>query len=93
MSSSNADVSILFCHNNYSVYVKAFCQDARAIFSNNILVSHVMLDLGFSEGGYWYSIACPKIYDHAHFLSFWRETSYSTCQSVFDQDLCKGMLR
>ena len=45
-------------------------------------------DLGFSEGGS-VTVLCAKIYDHAHFLlnhahfrSFWREMSCSTCQSI-----------
>ena len=39
-------------------------------------------DLGFSEGGFYYGIAREKFWAHAHFQSFWRETSSSTCWSI-----------
>ena len=36
-------------------------------------------DLGFSTGGFWYSIVREKIATTPNFDRFWRETSCSTC--------------
>ena len=51
-----------------------------------------VVDLGFSEGGFCYSIVHENFCVHAHFRlnyayfqSFWREISCSTCQSIHFQ--------
>ena len=67
------------------------------------MLATTVADLGFGQGGFCYSIVreararnCDYAHfllNHTHFRAFWRETSCFTCQSVFDQDLCYGMLR
>ena len=59
-----------------------------------------VVELGFGEGGFCYSIAHENVCNHAHsrlnqalFRSFWRKTSCFTCQSIRFGSRCRGMLR